>query len=306
MNTFAIYTAIVGNYDNILQPKVVDPRFDYILFSNDIKEKKIGIWQIRPIDYYNKDQIKIARWVKTHPEELLPRYDFSIWMDANIQIETDYIYKRSIDLFNKKISISSIVHPERSCIYQEMFAVFFWNYESITTILRWSNVLKKSHFPHNVGLNETGVLFRNHLSPKVMEIDRLWWSFINEYSRRDQLSFNYVLWKLQLCNEPLLPQNQSVYNSKHFNYIYHANNRKKVSAQNKDFSWIQHYCTLHPQKQPKIKKIFFRMMESNKPFVQLKYYEVKYRIIICLKMTIFRLEHFFFKTFQPIKRDSEI
>jgi len=280
MNSFAIYTAIVGNYDNILQPKVVDPRFDYILFSNDIKEENIGVWQIRPIDYYNKDQIKIARWVKTHPEELLQGYDFSIWMDANIQIETDYIYKCSIDFFNKKISISSIVHPERTCIYQEMFAVFFLNYESIKTILRWSNVLKRNHFPRNVGLNETGVLFRNHLSPKVMEIDRLWWSFINEYSRRDQLSFNYVLWKLQLRSEPLLPANQSVYNSKHFNYIFHVNDKAKYCANKAEFSWMQHYCALFPKEQANIKTIFFNIIGKRCPFLRVFFYEFKCRIII--------------------------
>ena len=305
MNKFVIYTAIVGKYDEILQPKVVDSQFDYILFSNDINKKNIGVWLIRPIKYYNKDQIKIARWVKTHPEDLLPEYEFSIWMDANIQIESDFIYNRTNELFVKNFPISSIIHPERNCIYEEMFIVFFWNYESITTIIRWSNFLQRNLFPCNIGLNETNILFRNHLSPKVMEIDRLWWSFINEYSRRDQLSFNYVLWKLQLCCEPLLPLNQSVHNSKHFNYINHANSRKKACAQNKDFSWFQHYCTLYPQKQQKIKKNFFRMIDSNKPFVQLKYYEVKYRIIICLKTAMFRLVHFFFKSFQPIKRDSE-
>ena len=289
MSTFAIYTAIVGNYDNILQPKVVDPRFDYILFSNDIKEGKIGVWQIRPIDYYNKDQIKIARWVKTHPEELLPGYDFSIWMDANIQIATDYIYKCSIDFFNKKISISSIVHPERTCIYQEMFAVFFLNYESIKTILRWSNVLKRNHFPRNVGLNETGVLFRNHLNPKVMEIDRLWWSFINEYSRRDQLSFNYVLWKLQLCCEPLLPLNHSVYNSEHFNYIYHTNDKAKYSTNKAEFSWMQHYCALFPKEQANIKTIFFNIIGKRFPFPHVFFHEVKCRIIIYWKRLFNRI-----------------
>ena len=35
-----IYTAMVGGYDEIMQPLVVDDRFDYILFSNDIKENR--------------------------------------------------------------------------------------------------------------------------------------------------------------------------------------------------------------------------------------------------------------------------
>ena len=33
---YAIYTAMVGGYDEIMQSKVVDDRFDYILFSNDM------------------------------------------------------------------------------------------------------------------------------------------------------------------------------------------------------------------------------------------------------------------------------
>ena len=76
MNKFVIFTAVVGNYDEILQPKVVDDRFDYILFSNDIKEKNIGVWQVRPINYINEIQTKIARWVKTHPEEYMDRCEY--------------------------------------------------------------------------------------------------------------------------------------------------------------------------------------------------------------------------------------
>ncbi|MBR5328436.1 MAG: hypothetical protein IKV31_07870 [Paludibacteraceae bacterium] len=41
---YAIYTAMVGGYDEIMQPTVIDDRFDYILFSNDIKEDRVGVW----------------------------------------------------------------------------------------------------------------------------------------------------------------------------------------------------------------------------------------------------------------------
>ena len=58
MNRYVIYTAVVGNYDEIKQPQVVDNRFDYILFSNDIKEKNVGIWQVRPIPYHNPILLK--------------------------------------------------------------------------------------------------------------------------------------------------------------------------------------------------------------------------------------------------------
>ena len=62
---YVIYTAMVGGYDEIMQPVVVDDRFDYILFSNDIKEDRVGVWQVRPIAYTNPDNTRICRYVKT-------------------------------------------------------------------------------------------------------------------------------------------------------------------------------------------------------------------------------------------------
>ncbi|WP_290724982.1 glycosyltransferase domain-containing protein [Fibrobacter sp. UBA2449] len=278
MNRHVIYTAVVGNYDKILQPLVVDNSFDYILFSNDIKEDKVGVWQIRKIDYYNEDQIKIARWVKTHPERLLPGYDFSVWMDANIQIATNYIYHRTKDLFLNKALVSSIIHPIRTCIYKEMFVVFLCRNENIKTLLKWSKILQKDNYPYNNSLHETNIIFRNHTSSAAKELDYLWWNYIEKFSRRDQLSFNYVLWKLHISCTPLLPQNQSARNSIHFNYNSHANNLPRSSSINITFSWMQYYCSIFPEKREKIEKIFFKIIKKRHSNLWMSIYEKKYRI----------------------------
>ena len=91
MNKFAIYTACIGGYDNILQPKVIDERFDYFLFTNDVKEESVGVWQVRKVAYSNPDMTRIARYVKTHPEELLPEYEATLWLDSSLQIISQYI-----------------------------------------------------------------------------------------------------------------------------------------------------------------------------------------------------------------------
>ena len=280
MNRHVIYTAVVGNYDKILQPLVVDNSFDYILFSNGIKEDKVGVWQIRKIDYYNEDQIKIARWVKTHPERLLPGYDFSVWMDANVQIATDFAYRRSKELFASNIIISSIFHPERNCIYEEMFAVFVYRYETLKTILKWYKVLKKNNYPSKNGLNETNVIFRNHTKPQTKKLDDLWWNCIKQYSRRDQLSFNYVLWELGYFCELFLPPQQSTRNSRHFNYISHVNDQTKYCIRKSDFSWIQYYCMLFPKEKDKIKAVFFNIIRKRFPALRAFFYGTRYRIII--------------------------
>lgn len=120
---YAIYTAIVGGYDEIMHPKVGDDRFDYILFSNDIQEDRVGVWQVRPISYYNDDNTRICRYVKTHPEELLPEYEFSIWIDSNIRVLTSFLYERCVELYQQGCQIASMNHLERNCIYDEAFVV---------------------------------------------------------------------------------------------------------------------------------------------------------------------------------------
>ena len=68
------------------QPKYIDDRFDYILFTDEPKEKHIGVWEVRKVDYSNSDKTRIARYIKTHPHTLLPQYKATVWLDANLEI----------------------------------------------------------------------------------------------------------------------------------------------------------------------------------------------------------------------------
>ena len=98
MKRYVIYSALVGNYDEILQPLVEDERFDFVLFTDIITKDRVGVWQVRPIEYHNDDNTRICRYVKTHPEILLPDYAVSVWIDSNIQIIDGFIYDRIIAL----------------------------------------------------------------------------------------------------------------------------------------------------------------------------------------------------------------
>lgn len=282
MKRFVIYTAIVGNYDEILQPIVVDDRFDYILFSNDIKETTVGVWQVRRIDYKNDDKIKIARWVKTHPAELLPDYEFSVWMDANIQIRADYIYNRAIELYDKKELISAVVHTERNCIYKEMFVVFDLGYENEKVLLNWAKVLRRNCYPVENGLNETGIMYRNHTSLEIAKLNYMWWNCIERYSRRDQLSFNYVLWKLNVECISLLSANYNVRNSDAFNYIPHSNCRKNLYDSKRDFSLLRRYYIDLPQKKSEIESLYYKIFTMHFPkllaWLYGQYYRVKFHM----------------------------
>ncbi len=257
---FAIYTAVVGHYDEIKQPLVIDDRFDYILFSNDIKEKEVGVWIIKPIPYSNPIQTKIARWVKTHPEELLPEYEASLWMDSNIIITAAYAYDRVAELQSQNASLSTMKHHRRDCVYDELFELLCCRAEHENVVLRWGSKLRKEDYPQGNGLCETGVFFRNHKDDRVAEFDAFWWKCIEEYSRRDQFSVNYALWKLGMDWTWFMPDGRSVYDSGCFEIVQHTDGMPKVKIIEfgKDEAWLVRYCQKHPEEKTHIGRLYYR------------------------------------------------
>ena len=55
--------------------------------------------------------------------------------------------------------------------------------------------LKSENYPENNGLISGGVLVRKHTDEKLIKVMEEWWYFVKNFSKRDQLSFNYVAWK---------------------------------------------------------------------------------------------------------------
>ena len=287
---YAIYTAMVGGYDEIMQPMVVDDRFDYILFSNDIKEDRVGVWQVRPIAYTNHDNTRICRYVKTHPEELLSGYDASVWMDSNIRIITSYLYGRVVELYRCGVEVASINHQGRQCIYDEAFEVLDEFCESEEIVLKWCHKLRKEKYPVNNGLFETGVLYRI-ASSKTAFLDELWWQCINDYSKRDQLSFNYALWKLDLFCAYILPYDVNSNNSVDIKRVEHkANFSVKIISYKHGIPWLIRYYLKNPSKKNGIRQLYFRISGLCCPmavaFIMGQYYRLKHMFRFYLRKCI--------------------
>lgn len=283
-NKFVVYTAVIGNYDEINQPQVVDDRFDYVLFSNDIKEQQVGVWQIKPVPYQNPIQTKVARWVKTHPEELLPEYEASLWIDSNIVIREARVYDRFVELFKDKVMISTMKHFQRKCAYEEMFEILCCGFEREKVVLQWGRLLRKEGYPKNNGLCETGVFFRTH-NERVAEFNRLWWGCIEKYSRRDQFSVNYVLWKLGLPWQYFLPDGSSVYDSNCFMYSEHKDVGRVPQRikWNKTEAWLIRYYEKCHEKRQLVENIYFKIYGSFFPmmwaFLWGQYYRVRFLLL---------------------------
>lgn len=234
MNRKCVYTALTGSYDKLMQPKYVDNEYDYICFSNDIKLKNIGIWQIRTFPFQHKDNTRVSRYPKFHPHVLLKEYEYCIYIDANIIIADDYIYRKADDLFTQNKIVGHIKHLTRNCVYQEVFTCMLLGLDKMIPLIKTLNLYIREGLPFKAGLYENNVIYFSQHKKILKEALDYFWSLYSSYSRRDQLSLRLVYYKMNISPSLLLPDNEDTWNSSHFIKMSHAkglqeNNRLLVN-----------------------------------------------------------------------------
>ncbi len=211
-----VYTALTGSYDALEQHQYVNPEYNYICFSNDFGDKKkIGIWTIRKIDYPSDDKQLQSRYPKLQPHEVLPEYDISLYVDANVNILTPYIFKRIEELLKEGVLLAGVKHQFRDCLYEEGYRVWIGGVDkNIDVIRRQLSYYKQDGFPRHFGMYEANVIFRQHNDPLIIKQCDEWWRLRLNYSKRDQLGYSYSLWKYNIPFVYLLPEDQWTRNSK--------------------------------------------------------------------------------------------
>ena len=204
-NKGVIYTCITGGYDNLLQHTYQDRNWDYVCFTDAkslLNQERVGPWVIRPLQFNALDNVRNARWHKTHPHKLVKEYEYSLWIDGNIDVTGSMLFDNAQKCIKEHRLLSVPEHPKRNCIYDEANEIKALKYDLPEVVDAEIAELRRLNFPEKMGLNETNILFRYHNNPKCIAMMEDWFDFIQRYSRRDQLSFNYVIWKngYNMCN----------------------------------------------------------------------------------------------------------
>ncbi len=218
---------MTGGYDEIRQPLVIDDRFDYILFTDVSKMNHDGIWSIRNINFDISDKQLLSRYPKINPISQLNEYEYSVYMDANVQIVSAKFYERIMQLVLQDVELAGVKHQHRNCLYEEGFRILI----SFPNINRWKLLsqmasFKKEGFPYNYGMYEANVIFRSHKSSRVSSLCQSWWNIYKNAVRRDQLCYSYVLWKFGFKFSYMLPENENAMNSSMLNFFEHPNKKK--------------------------------------------------------------------------------
>lgn len=202
-----VYTCITGGYDELLNHTFVHPDWDYVCFSDDlsIRSDNNAQWEIMSLHFDQLDNVRNQRWHKLHPHILFPDYEVSLWLDGNIDILNGNLFNDIDNAMEGNHLIACSLHPKRDCIYKEFEACLQSGKDDKALIEKQEKRIRAKGFPKKQGLFETGIIFRRHVSPAVVQVMEDWWIWIEKYSRRDQLSFTYVLWKNNLQANLLSP-----------------------------------------------------------------------------------------------------
>ena len=193
-----VYTCITGGYDNIIEPTYVTPGVDYVCFTDD-KTLKSKTWKFRPIpeELLSYSKVKQQRGVKILAHRYLSDYDISIWVDGAVIVKGDIKeYLKTLDLNMYSVFIPE--HPARKCIYAEKEAcvkIKKIKGDEVALADKQMNRYKSEGFPTNYGLVQSNIMIRRHNDEYSKDLMEKWWSELKDYSHRDQLSFNYALWK---------------------------------------------------------------------------------------------------------------
>jgi len=188
MSKSVIYTAIFGGYDSLHDPKAIASDCDYVCFTDDC-ELESDIWDVRLIDLpVPGDYPRSNRYVKLHPHEYFPEYEYSMYLDGNMVLLNTPNIANILDGFYLVIER----HPSNDCIYQEAKECKRSGSGIASEIDRQAGDYRKAGFPEHSGLWANWILLRKHNEPDLIELEKKWWWHIIKYSWRDQLSFPVI------------------------------------------------------------------------------------------------------------------
>lgn len=193
----AVYTCISGKYDNLLPIYETSDKIDFICFADSYK-KDISPWKLSPLQ---SPQILtnghyINRFHKIFSKKILSNYRYSIYIDGNIEYKNNF-YSLAEAFIDTKCAIGAFKHPDMRNLYEEKDACIKFKKFNKYDLQRYDDQLtdyKRSGYDLSKSISANYLIIKDH-SFLIDQAMSLWWSHLFEYTRRDQMSFNYLMWK---------------------------------------------------------------------------------------------------------------
>jgi hypothetical protein len=221
VNKKVVYTAIYGDKDVLKNPIYKNENFDYVCFT-DNKNIKSDFWTVIYKEGSNKDPVRSAKLFKAMPHLELKEYDISLWVDANFLIKGDL--NSFLEKCNQLEDASMLLfqHDQgRNCIYDEGLIILQHKKDNPLLVQKQMEKYEKENYPTQRGLSANSIMLRKHNKKEIIKLSDMWWDEISNFSRRDQLSLYYCIWKLDVKHYLLKYPNIDIRNNEWFQWLPH-------------------------------------------------------------------------------------
>ena len=199
-NKKCIYTFIVGDYDNLKQPRIITPDWDYICVT-DNPNLKSDVWKIIQIDDVDKKLEPAKRRAMSlmigHRKYLPKHYDVVVTIGGQCVINIDLNELLVKYGYNDSYDACICEHPNRSCVYDEANTIVQVQRDTPERISKHVQMFIDEGYPAKNGLYTSGMMIINNNSENIHKYYDQWLSDYQSFpSVRDQMTMNYSEWKL--------------------------------------------------------------------------------------------------------------
>jgi Protein of unknown function (DUF616) len=140
------------------------------------------------------DPARASRRSKLMPHRFFPDADWSIWLDNKSRLLRDPAGIIAALKSQTENDFFAYPHFRRDCVYDEGQVVRENGLDDHRVVRERMRTYRAEGMPRHFGLIEGHFIVRRH-TPAVAAFGEDWFDHVRRYSRRDQLSFPYLVWK---------------------------------------------------------------------------------------------------------------
>jgi len=144
------------------------------------------------------DGARLTKIFKIIPQRVFRNLKWHVYIAGKTILKKNYAWLLNEFRSSKQSIIIAEKHPRRTDVYKEGRIVIWMKKDIPEIVNKQLQDYELQGYPKNFGLLDAAFLFRDFRSRDVQLMSCTWFDEVNRGSRRDQLSFNYVVWKLGL------------------------------------------------------------------------------------------------------------
>ncbi len=139
------------------------------------------------------DPARASRRAKLCPHRYFGE-DWSIWLDNKSRLKRDPVEIVEALTAQSDAGFFAFPHFRRDCVYDELQTCWENGLDDFRLLKERQETYRRQGMPRHAGLIEGHFIARRHGDPAVAAFGDHWFEHVLRYSRRDQISFPYLVW----------------------------------------------------------------------------------------------------------------